>query len=492
MPEFVVAALAGAGPLLRGSWDLWAQSALFFISILVLGFWILRAIAAEALPSPNEKALVWFVALSLWCGFCAALSPVRFYCLPVWRWTILGLAIFPLMSVIPEPKRARIDHALRASGWLAALAVFYQRLRYGMPSPPGVFPNPNVMAAAALLWIGIAWQDNDWFLTAAMILILFWERSVGAWLALAAAGILERKNLPKILAWSGLAALAAAVAALGIKLRTHAAVHRLQWWSAAARMALNKPILGFGPGSFAYVFSAYRRPSYPLGSFYAHEGFLETAAGCGIAYAAVWTIGIWLFLRKASLPKRVAATAFFFQTFWDYPLSIPGLFWLFCYVAADGVEKSNRQAVLPVRWKLPVAALTLATVLILNIWAFAAFRGDQWKARAIAAAKNGAAAGVVSNLLRRSERFFLDPESEELLAEEELSPQKGLKLNPNVETQALGHLENAVAANPYRCQTWIEKIEIEENLEDRGAAARTLARAQEFCPQFLGKTLKSL
>jgi len=483
VPAIGIGLLAALGPLLRGAWDLWAQTFFFCLYIVLAALWLSARVANGYLPLPPKKILLWSAALIAVAWLAAFLSPVRFYSLPAWRDLTLGLAVFPCLSLVPRRGRERLDQAVRAAAWLAAALAFYQHFKQGAASPAGPFPNKNLMAAAVLLWLGAAWETSDWLLAAALLLVLFWDRSVGAWLSLAAALALCRKNIPKAAQAAGAVVAVFALGALALKLQSPDAVHRWQWWSAAAHMLRDKPLLGYGPGSFAYVFPAYRKPGDPLGSLYAHNYFLGIAAGCGLPYALLWLAGILSFLPRASAPKRFAVSALLIQSLWDYPLSIPALFWLFCLFAADGVPEPARGANIPGRWKIPAFAAVLVLAWSLASGAWALFRADQWQARAIAAAKSGARPDAVRDLLRRSEHSAPDPETEELLAELTLASAPGPRLSPADSAAALDALKKAAALNPYRCETWNLMIRLEETRGAAGAAAANFRRALAYCPR---------
>lgn|GEM_PF-4885839 len=60
---------------------------------------------------------------------------------------------------------------------------------------------------------------------------------------------------------------------------------RLDWWTAAWRMVSDRPFLGFGAGSFAFVYPEYRGGP-GLSAVYAHNYYLEFLAENGVLSAA--------------------------------------------------------------------------------------------------------------------------------------------------------------------------------------------------------------
>src|SRR5207245_1863748 len=109
---------------------------------------------------------------------------------------------------------------------------------------------------------------------------------------------------------------------------------RWRWWQAAWRMAAARPLLGFGPGTYAYAAPAYLPPDHGLSTLFAHQYPLETAAHMGWPFLLIWAVGLAHFLRRGAPHKRFGAVAVLIQSFWDYPLSVYGNLWLFCYLAA--------------------------------------------------------------------------------------------------------------------------------------------------------------
>ena len=168
------------------------------------------------------------------------------------------------------------------SAWLVALLSLYQAFILKSPEITASLTNANSLALFTLMLLPLAMMWKDFFLLGALIVTLVWTQSAAALLALlAAAGFYARdnmkaedirKNWPLLL-------LLAVVAALAFsQLEFRSFLDRLGWWRAALEMFAARPALGFGPGSFAYVYPAFHAPqnpglstisfpnSYPLGS----------------------------------------------------------------------------------------------------------------------------------------------------------------------------------------------------------------------------------
>ncbi len=485
MLAFLIGLLVAAGPLLRGGWDLWAQSFLFLAAVGGLGLWLAARIALGYVPLPHARTAAWAAGLALLAGLAAAQSPVAAFSVGSWRWLILGLAIFPALSAVSKDERSRIDEALRACAWVLVILAFYQHSREHIGRPFSAFLNTNVFAGTCLMLLPLAWQKRDWFLSAGLLVCLAWSHSVGAWLGLAAALMLTRRQTGAAGYWGGALIGFFCLVAIYAKLKSPDVFHRWQWWVAAARMACARPWFGFGPGSYAFVMPVYQNPGSDLSSLYAHEHFLELAAECGIPYALVWSAGLAHFLRRGGSHKRFGALAVLVQSLWDYPLSIPANFWLFCYLAGSSAPQVSNGVNIPARRKLPAAAAVLAAAAVACAWSWRAWAADRLEAQAVERAARGAPPAQIQELLARSIRAHDDAQAERLAAEMDLkslpqaaSPEEAGALAH----EAAAHLERSVALNPYRPSTWaaLERLYTQLGEPDKARAAGE--RAARYAP----------
>jgi hypothetical protein len=103
----VLAALVGvsvaAGLLLRGAWDLWAQSAILILLTSALGVWLAVRVALGRVPLPSARPLAWAAALILLSLLSALLSPAPAYSLPAWAAAAVGLELIPLETLLSSP-----------------------------------------------------------------------------------------------------------------------------------------------------------------------------------------------------------------------------------------------------------------------------------------------------------------------------------------------------------------------------------------------------
>ena len=203
MLALLIALLVAAGPLLRGAWDLWAQSALFLTVTAGFALWLIGRLAVGFLPIPSRRNLAWTAGLAAAACLSAFFSPVPSFAFPAWRALLLGLWIFPAIAVLSKDERAAVDQAVRASAWVLVLLAFYQHYHEGIPRPPASLLNQNVFAGTVLLLLPLAVQREDWALCAGLVFTLIWARSVGAWLGLAGALMLTRRQVGVFGYWLG-------------------------------------------------------------------------------------------------------------------------------------------------------------------------------------------------------------------------------------------------------------------------------------------------
>ncbi|MBI5209517.1 MAG: O-antigen ligase family protein [Elusimicrobia bacterium] len=477
MLAILLCLLVAAGPLLRGSWDLWAQTLLLTVLAAGSSLWLAGRVLVGHVPLPSGRVALWACLLAALGGWSAYASPVAVYAVPEWRWRLAGLWVFVALTLVQDDDRAVIDGAIRAAAWVLLLLVLHQRLFGGEGRPPGSLLKENVFAGACLLFLPVAFQKRDYALTAGLLLAMLWTRSVGAWLALGLGLALFRPG--RAARWLGAAVAAVCLAAALFKLRDPAVMDRLRWWSAAGRMFLDRPWTGFGPGAFAYV-----APAFSTGdgvkTLYAHQVVLETLAECGWLYGAAWFAGIAALLRGRDRPKAFGALTVLIQSMWDITLSIPACFWMFCYFAGSAVRESGGGVNVLARHRLPAAFLALALGWGVSTTVWSVWEADRVRAMAAEALSSGAGPAGAGALLSRSIALSDHPESRRMAAE------VALRLSPEGSREGLlaaaAELERAARLDPYRRSTWTSLELMYRGLGMGGEAARASREGGRFRP----------
>lgn len=482
MIAFLVGLLAAGGPLMRGSWDLWSQSILLLLLTAGFGSWLCGRAAVGFLPLPSNRLAVWLSFLAC-LGFISSYgSPLAAYAVPAWRPILAGLWIFLAASVLSKDDRSRVDQAIRAAAWVLLLLAFYQKFGQGIDRPPSSLVNQNVFAGTILMLLPFSVSKKDWLLTAGLLLVLLWTRSVGAWLGLAGALFFTRRHSGWLGKWMGLALGAACAVAIYSKFQSPEMLHRWQWWGAAARMICDHPLFGSGPGTFRYMLPAYQTPGQ-FSTIYAHQHVLGTAAAFGIPYTLIWLAGLVHCLRMAGSPsKRFGIMAIFIHSFYDYPLEMPGNLWLFCYLASSAIPERRFGVNIPARYKIPagLTAAGLAAALIGVIWG--QWQSDRLKVGVYASLEKGGAAVEAAGRLRRAAALTQDPEFGRLALE------VALRRDPEVSSEtgrlldAAAALEGSARLDPYRSSTWVGLQRLYRDLGLEELAASKRVEGAEFSP----------
>ena len=477
MLAIILGLLTVLAPLWNGAWDLWAQSLLLLTALGAASLWLCGRLLAGSVPLPSRGLLVWCAGLAAWSGLAARAGPLPAYAIPAWHVWLAALGIVLAMSVMPEGQRRLLDRGIRAAAWIMVLLAVYQHFAFSVERPFASLLNQNVFAGAILLFLPLAVEQRDWPLAAGLLLCLVWTRSLGAWLGLAAALVLLRRG--RLWTAGGAGAGCVCLALLTLKLGTPEAFNRWYWWEAAARMSWDRPWFGFGPGTYAYALPAYVAADRPLGSAFAHQHFLETAAELGWPFLLAWLGGLVLILRQGPSSKRLGLLAVLVQSLWDYTLSLPALLWLFCCHAGYCLPESGRAAAVPARWRLAGCLLVLAA----SGWAgdglWQRWQADRERAQGEELVRSSGPGPAALELLERSARRCDHPETARLsgLIEAALAKEPG---GAGRLSAAVADMERAAAQNPFRPSTWtmlealyrqIGREDLARDARRRGAAA---------------------
>lgn len=436
----LVGFLVAAGLLLRGAWDPWAQC--LILSAFAAGFalWLSARIAIGWIPLPSSLVARWSAALATLVAASAWLSPVPAYSRLAAAALLPGLLLFPLLETMSERERERADWAVRAAAWIMALLAVYQHFN-GEARPPSTLLNQNAFAGAILLFLPVALRGGDWALSALLVLCLWWTKSVGAWLGLAAALVLSRRAVGTAGYWIGATAGFAGLVAVYAKLQSPETLHRAAWWGAASRMAADSPWLGLGTGAYAYALPAYLPERPELSSLFAHQHLLELAAENGMPFLLLWGAGLAWYLLPARPERRFGPLAALIHGLVDYPLSLPGVFWLFCRETAGTRPPTGGGLSVRSRWKLP-AILAVLFVAGAGLGALDRIRlGHRLRGEAFVALRAGDLVSADAGLAR-SEAASPHPETSRMRAE--IAAARA-ELDAAEE-----HLERAIALDPWR------------------------------------------
>jgi hypothetical protein len=220
---------------------------------------------------------------------------------------------------------------------------------------------PNALAGALLLlfppllvWV---WQAKKRFtigarsflaavLTLGAVACLYWSGSKGGWLLALASGLVALLNqdysrrLKMILVCSVIVVGGAGFIwkyAGFFQRGATSVVARFDYWEAAWKTAVAKPILGSGPGTFGVVYAAIKRPESEMARL-THNDYLQQASDSGFPGLAVYSIFIggmlWFGYRAWRVDRSplrlgiwVGLLAWSVQSFGEFTLYVPSLAW---------------------------------------------------------------------------------------------------------------------------------------------------------------------
>lgn len=334
------AGIAGAAllPLARGGWDLWAKAYACAALALLLALWACLQILRGSISLPKAKTAAIPLACMALCWLSLTYSDINWLCRPEFAAFLIGASpflFFPLAD-----KKETVFQAIFGAALFLALLALYQKFFLHTAATASFF-NENVFAGFAVTVLPLLAGRKRYVETAILGAALLCTGSRGAMLALALAGgicLLPHAGKSR---WTGLAALAGGLLA-AISLNWHSLSDRAGWWAEAAKMAIQKPLLGFGPGSFEFVYPSLHSPRPDgLSTIYAHNYPLECAASCGLLFALLWTV--WLFYRAWETGGfiRWAALAALLLSLEDYTLNVPSNLFLLCLFLSSEDETTS-------------------------------------------------------------------------------------------------------------------------------------------------------
>jgi O-antigen ligase len=307
-----------------------------------------------------------------------------------WRFVMLGLLaafVFCLVRAVDQrlfefPRERQFLAESEHSGWTNMPPDLFQELKrenviintngvdvanpaimakYDKKRVSGTLVYPNALAGLVLLLLPasvvLVWQGTRKLrrmtCVAAMGLTvflgvagLFWSGSKSGWLiALAVGGFwLYRLKWSRRLKWlMVLAVIGGGLVVFGVRFQSYFAKGatsvgaRFDYWHVAARVAIDHPVFGTGPGTFQRPYAALKRPDAEMARL-VHNDYLEQFSDSGLvggfSYAAwlallLWTLGrrIWGGDDWLKFAIFTGLLGWFTQGFIEFSLFVPALAW---------------------------------------------------------------------------------------------------------------------------------------------------------------------
>jgi hypothetical protein len=250
----VAAALLCGGPgdpilALRLAWAALAAAMFYFA-------W---AVARGGVSRPPSSLVAVTAACAGLCSLTALLSAGGARLSGTWFPFAAATALIPGVALLTADDRRRVDQILAAAAWTLVIIAVHQRI-HGHSRPAAFFSDEHAFAGAILLLSSFARRGGG-FLTAGLLLCLYWTHSYAAWLALAAAALLSARRWSHALrvACEGAVILAAAAARLRAAIASPVDLPLLLAWCAPALQLLRRGDPAVRTGLIAFLIYGVRR-----------------------------------------------------------------------------------------------------------------------------------------------------------------------------------------------------------------------------------------
>ena len=465
-------------PLLRGGWDLWAQLLMQLLLLGAVAGWFLWRLALGSVPLPPKDA--GLAALALFLGFLSLqFSPVHSLALPQYRWWCAAVLLSLAAPFVPQVWRARFEPLLLVVGVATVPLLLYQAFLLhatGSTVKTGPFFNENMYAGYLLMLLPLAAARRSWLVGGVLLLGFAVVGSRGAFVALAGTAALwaVSKSRHKI-RWGAVLLLCLAACGVALSYSSSASVQeRMRWWQSALNMIGERPLFGFGPGSFEYVFPAFRGASTGLlSSVYAHSWPLQFAAEYGLPCAAVFLGWLLVRLRKISGGAFWAVTAVLLHSLVDFTLYSPAIFFIFCWLLACDAE-AGETAPLPSRSNRAIAMLCAGALAVYAVFLLP----EPWLLqKQLIAAKAQYSSDTAAQVLGRLDGLSQnnpDDSTVALLYASALARTGFDFKNREQLSLAAAAYERALRLNPFRPATYAELAAVYEALGRSGESRRIM------------------
>ncbi|MBI4656005.1 MAG: O-antigen ligase family protein [Elusimicrobia bacterium] len=362
MLKFLLCSVLLFAPLLQGIWNFKIQFAVSVLFFLFFSFLLVRSILAHtAAPFVISRENIPPICVLFLAFLSFLLSPVKTLIYHDLINFSIGIAVFYIALNADKGSEKYFKICLRVCAWFAACLGAYQKFALAEEALYSSFLNSNAFALFILMMIPFAVSIKDYPLILLLAFNLVFTGSAAGFLSLAAvlwvfsvnpvrnppcpkgtaaappmAGLISNgvKNSGKgrkwILLLSAILILFAYFSA-GFDLKS--VYDRIIWWKSAFKMALDRPVAGFGTGSFLYIYPAYHAPvQWGTSSIYVHNYFLEFLSENGFPAFAVWLFFLFSRFRQIEGWRKYSILAALFHSVVDFGLALPGIFWVFCYI----------------------------------------------------------------------------------------------------------------------------------------------------------------
>lgn len=513
-------------PLLKGCWDIWAQTLVQMVCAFLLFGEVLKPAGmrsffkktSSSLPSHPTLASLLVLAWGIWSIMSFSLSPfpnsalqghlvfinagVLFFILrgrtssdpsfrdryiDVFLFSCLTISLWRISAYIFDVERSSlfefvrrefvsVDHVFVNANLAAALHIFAfpAFLEKAFPSA-----NETLNSKQRIFWI---------LLLVPFLLSLVLAKSVFAnaiVLAYCVVFLWSKLKLSlRAVFWGMLIAALASMILLPWAVHHHWAeisqVQRVQWAQSAWNMFLSHPWLGVGPGGFAEAYAGYRvGPLTTSNTLYAHNFVLEMMAEmglggflifAGIVFSVVFA-GFRANMNRRLDPLIWGVILFLGFNILNFGLSLPSLLWImFCHLAVClPVEPPRERGVGPL-W----AVTGLVFAAYMAIFSVRAFQNSRLTAQAQVALGNGEWEKSVF-LSKKAIKIFRHGTQPRAILSADLARNGHL-------TEAVMEITKAIQSSPCNARLYAERAAYWKGLKKEAEALADLKLACRFNP----------
>lgn len=323
---------------LSGIWDIQLQ--IFFCSLVILIFSIvlIKGFLKKNIYIPYNYFSLIFAVIFLVISY--SFSPVRN--LIAFEFSSFIISIL-LLIISLNINNKIIPLALKISYFLIFVSTSISLLNILLPKAiffKNAMTNPNTLAFASLLFMGITLENKNYILSFYLLIVLFLTKSL--------AGVsvffillfyyLWKKNINKKLLVSIYFLLALLFI---IAFNPYSLLDRFRWWQETFRIFLDRALYGFGYSSYPFISPGYHIPSGVLSSTYAHNYFLEFMTENGIIASLFWFYFLFSLVLNSYGFYRYSLIGVLIHSFADFGFNTIGNFSLFLLISGISQKKKS-------------------------------------------------------------------------------------------------------------------------------------------------------
>ncbi|MBU2529442.1 MAG: O-antigen ligase family protein [Elusimicrobia bacterium] len=332
------AAILSIAPLLGGIWNLEVQTLFQVSALFFFCFYIGSKLYSQKLPAffldNKNQILILLIVLS---AISLTLSPIKNLIAGEWINLAIGFLIIILSRGLTEEQEEKIFKFIFVSAYIICILAFCEILFKRQLPPSSTLINSNALALFSIMIIPFALSMRKYALSTILFIVLLLTASLAGFIAFTIvllfylAKTYGIKNKKFVIPCFAIGLIAVLYGFIGLDFKSVA--DRLIWWRDGFKIVVDKAVLGFGYGSFSFVYPAYHKSVMGgISSLYAHNYFLEFLVENGIISSIIWFAFLVSSFIKGRPIIKYSILAVLLHSFVDFGLSLPFNLWLFCFI----------------------------------------------------------------------------------------------------------------------------------------------------------------